>query len=274
MLILIESEYVQSEMRRGVTFGNALPAFDIFSHIKSEKGPKHFVSKVKVKKSDKVDIGQHLVESESDDGHLNHSDKVDMGQDTARFGQGAVNNVYRRQVCFTPRSTRRRRVTRRRRRVMNNERQPRRLPCVTDPLPSTSTSNPRHQDADRRSEGPTPPPPPPSAPIGTRPPQLRADAKAFCPRGQTLSPTSSASSSSQASSPIPSLTNTTVSPLFSMPGKVLNVSNTDLRYRSASTMNRTPSPPSPLAFTKYDGRIWSDDEQLMRLNNLAARVMD
>ena len=49
MLILIGSEYVQSEMRKGVTFGNSLP-LDIFSHIHSEKGLEHFVSKVKVKK--------------------------------------------------------------------------------------------------------------------------------------------------------------------------------------------------------------------------------
>ena len=60
MLILIESECIRSEMRRGVTFVNTLPAFNIFSHIKSKKGLEHFVSKVKVKKSNKVDIGQHL----------------------------------------------------------------------------------------------------------------------------------------------------------------------------------------------------------------------
>ena len=47
-----------------------------------------------------------------------------------------------------------------------------------------------------------------------------------------------------------------------------------LMPRSASTMNGTPPPTSPLAFNKYDGRIWSDDERIMRLNNLATRMMD
>ena len=132
-------------------------------------------------------------------------------------------------------------MRRRRRRI--NERPTRRPHCVADPALPLATSNPSHQDPDRRSEGPTPPPPGPSGPIGTRPSQLKADAKVFTPRGQTLSPVASASSSSPSpSSPIPSLTNTTISPLFSMPGKILNVSNPDLRYRSASSINRTPSP--------------------------------
>ena len=191
----------------------------------------------------------------------------------------AVNRLYRRQVAFAPRAAKRRRLTRRRRRNLGDGRSLQgtapRLPFVPDDF--VTSCNTRQRTGDRGPEGPAPPSAPtaPITPISTRP--LSADAKVFHPRASSsaLSPTSSASSSSQASSPIPSLTSTTVSPFLSMPGKVLNISNTDLRYRSQSTMAGTPPPRSPPGFNKYDcPRMWSDEERIVRLNHLADRMMD
>ena len=58
-MILIDSDYVQSEMQKGVIYGNSLLT-DIFSHMKRKKNPGHFAPKVKVRKSDKVAVGQLL----------------------------------------------------------------------------------------------------------------------------------------------------------------------------------------------------------------------
>ena len=58
-MILIDSDYVQSEIQKGVIYGNSLLTV-IFSHMKREQNPGHFTPKVKVRKSDKVAIGQHL----------------------------------------------------------------------------------------------------------------------------------------------------------------------------------------------------------------------
>ena len=58
-VILIDSDYVQSEMQKGVIYGNSLLT-DIFSHMKRKKNPGHFAPKVKVRKSDKVAVGQLL----------------------------------------------------------------------------------------------------------------------------------------------------------------------------------------------------------------------
>ena len=46
-------------MKKGVIYGNSL-LIDIFSHMKRKKNPGHFAPKVKVRRSDKVAIGQHL----------------------------------------------------------------------------------------------------------------------------------------------------------------------------------------------------------------------
>ena len=79
----------------------------------------------------------------------------------------AVNRLYRRQVAFAPRSTKKRKVTRRRKRILCNEQSPqgtaRRLPFVPDDFVTSCSS--RHQDADGGPEGPTPPHPS-TAPIG------------------------------------------------------------------------------------------------------------
>ena len=99
-MILIDSDYVQSEMQKGVIYGNSLLT-DIFSHMKRKKNPGHFAPKVKVRKSDKVAVGQLLD---------NKGERVTM----RRGGVGIMSSPHR-GVCSP-------------------------LLCVTDTLPGTSTA--------------------------------------------------------------------------------------------------------------------------------------
>ena len=147
------------------------------------------------------------------------------------------------------------------------------LPFVPEAFGVTSCNTRRPRPGDRDSEGPAPSAPTaPIPPIGSRP--LNAEAKVFHPQSSSPSPTSlAASSPSQSSSPIPSLTSTTVSPLLSTPGKVFNVSNQDLRYRSMSSLAGSPPPSSPPGYGKGFGRIWSDDERMVHLDRLANRMV-
>ena len=182
----------------------------------------------------------------------------------------------RKHVAFAPWANRRRRGCRKRRNVCKGRScqgiAPK-LPFVPEDFGVTSC-NTRPRPGDRDPEGPAPSAPTaPIPPIGTRP--LNAEAKVFHPQSSSPSPTSSsAPSPSQSSSPIPSLTSTTVSPLLSTPGKVFNVSNQDLRYRSMSSLAGSPPPSSPPGYGKGFGRIWSDDERIVHLDRLANRMID
>ena len=183
----------------------------------------------------------------------------------------------RKHVAFAPWANRRRRGCRKRRNVCKGRScqgiAPK-LPFVPEDFGVTSC-NTRPRPGDRDPEGPAPSSAPtaPMPPIGTRP--LNAEAKVFHPQSSSPSPTSSAASlPSQSSSPIPSLTSTTVSPLLSTPGKVFNVSNQDLRYRSMSSLAGSPPPSSPPGYGKGFGRIWSDDERIVHLDRLANRMID
>ena len=181
----------------------------------------------------------------------------------------------RKHVAFAPWANRRRRGCRKRRNVCAGRScqgiAPK-LPFVPEDFGVTSC-NTRPRPGDRDPEGPAPSAPTaPIPPIGTRP--LNAEAKVFHPQSSSPSPTSSsAPSPSQSSSPIPSLTSTTVSPLLSTPGKVFNVSNQDLRYRSMSSLAGSPPPSSPPGYGKGFGRIWSDDERMVHLDRLANRMV-
>ena len=99
-MILIDSDYVQSEMQKGVIYGNSLLT-DIFSHMERKKNPGHFAPKVKVRKSDKVAVGQLLD---------NKGERVTM----RRGGVGIMSSPHR-GVCSP-------------------------LLCVTDTLAGTSTA--------------------------------------------------------------------------------------------------------------------------------------
>ena len=182
----------------------------------------------------------------------------------------------RKHVAFAPWANRRRMRGRRNRRDVCKGR-----PCqgvapnlpfvpehfgISRPKDTSNCNTRRPMPEDRDSEGPAPSAPTaPIPPIGTRP--LNAEAKVFHPQSSSPSPTSSsAPSPSQSSSPIPSLTSTTVSPLLSTPGKVFNVSNQDLRYRSMSSLAGSPPPSSPPGYGKGFGRIWSDDERMVHLD--------
>ena len=181
----------------------------------------------------------------------------------------------RKHVAFAPWANRRRRGCRKRRNVCKG----RSCQGIAPKLPfvpeffGVTQCNTRPKPGDRDPEGPAPSAPTaPIPPIGTRP--LNAEAKVFHPQSSSPSPTSSAASSpSQSSSPIPSLTSTTVSPLLSTPGKVFNVSNQDLRYRSMSSLAGSPPPSSPPGYGKGFGRIWSDDERMVHLDRLANRMV-
>ena len=191
-----------------------------------------------------------------------------------------VNNSVkrlRRHVAFAPRANSRRRVCKKRRRNVCEGRSLQgiapNLPFVPEDFGVTSC-NTRPRPGDRDPEGPAPSTAPtaPIPPIGTRP--LNAEAKVFHPQSSSPSPISSvASSPSQSSSPIPSLTSTTVSPLLSTPGKVFNVSNQDLRYRSMSSLAGSPPPLSPPGYGKGFGKIWSDNERMVHLDRLANRMV-
>ena len=197
-----------------------------------------------------------------------------------------VNNSVkrlRRHVAFAPRANRRRRVCKKRRRNVCEGRSLQgiapNLPFVPEHFGVTSNCNTRRpMPEDRDSEGPAPSAPTaPIPPIGSKP--LNAEAQVFQPQSSSPSPTSlchvmsSAPSPSQSSSPLPSLTSTTVSPLLSTAGKVLNISNQDLRYRSMSSLAGSPPPSSPPGYGKGFGRIWSDDDRMVHLDRLANRMV-
>ena len=92
---------------------------------------------------------------------------------------------------------------------------------------------------------------------------------------------SSAPSPSQSSSPLPSLTSTTVSPLLSSAGKVLNISNENLRYRSMSSLAGSPPPSSPPGLSQGYGKgfgglsQWVDEDRnrMVHLERLANRMV-
>ena len=203
----------------------------------------------------------------------------------------------RRNVAFAPWAARRRFRVRRNRRGGCNRR-----PCqgVTPPvnfLPEhfgiprpkdTSNCNPRRpMPEDKDAEGPAPTAPSaPQLPIGSKP--LNAEAQVFKPNSSSPSPTllchvmSSAPSPSQTSSPLPSLTETTVSPLLSSAGKVFNISNENLRYRSMSSLAGSPPPPlSPPGLSQGYGKgfgglsQWVDEDRnrMVHLERLANRMV-
>ena len=194
----------------------------------------------------------------------------------------------RKHVAFAPWAARRRFRGRRNRRDVCKGR-----PCqgVAPNLPfvpehfgisrlkDTSNCNTRRpMPEDRDSEGPAPSAPTaPLPPIGSKP--LNAEAQVFQPQSSSPSPTSlchvmsSAPSPSQSSSPLPSLTSTTVSPLLSSAGKVLNISNENLRYRSMSSLAGSPPPSSPPGYGKGFGRIWADEDRMVHLERLANRMV-
>ena len=184
----------------------------------------------------------------------------------------------RKHVAFAPWANRRRRRGCRNRRNVCEGRPCQgvapNLPFVPEHFGVTSNCNTRRpMPEDRDSEGPAPSAPTaPIPPIGSKP--LNAEAKVFHPQSSSPSPTaSSAPSPSQSSSPLPSLTSTTVSPLLSTAGKVFNVSNQDLRYRSMSSLAGSPPPSSPPGYGKGFGRIWSDDDRMVHLDRLANRMV-
>ena len=194
----------------------------------------------------------------------------------------------RKHVAFAPWAHRRRMRGRRNRRDVCKGR-----PCqgvapnlpfvpehfgISRPKDTSNCNTRRPMPEDRDSEGPTPSAPTaPIPPIGSKP--LNAEAQVFQPQSSSPSPTSlchvmsSAPSPSQSSSPLPSLTSTTVSPLLSTAGKVFNVSNQDLRYRSMSSLAGSPPPSSPPGYGKGFGRIWSDDDRMVHLDRLANRMV-
>ena len=152
----------------------------------------------------------------------------------------------------------------------------------------TSNCNPRRpMPEDRDAEGPAPSAPTaPQLPIGSKP--LNAEAQVFKPNSSSPSPTllchvmSSAPSPSQTSSPLPSLTETTVSPLLSSAGKVFNISNENLRYRSMSSLAGSPPPPSsPPGLSQGYGKgfgglsQWVDEDRnrMVHLERLANRMV-
>ena len=194
----------------------------------------------------------------------------------------------RKHVAFAPWAHRRRMRGRRNRRDVCKGR-----PCqgvapnlpfvpehfgISRPKDTSNCNTRRPTPEDRDSEGPAPSAPTaPLPPIGSKP--LNAEAKVFHPQSSSPSPTSlchvmsSAPSPSQSSSPLPSLTSTTVSPLLSTAGKIFNVSNQDLRYRSMSSLAGSPPPSSPPGYGKGFGRIWADDDRMAHLDRLANRMV-
>ena len=198
----------------------------------------------------------------------------------------------RKHASFAPYANRRRRGCRKKKNVCVGR------PCqgVAPKLPfvpehfgiprpkDTSNCNPRRpMPEDRDAEGPAKSAPTaPQPPIGSKP--LNAEAQVFTPQSSSPSPTSlchvmaSAPSPSQSSSPLPSLTSTTVSPLLSSAGKVLNISNENLRYRSMSSLAGSPPPPSsPPGYGKGFGGLsqWVDEDRnrMVHLERLANRMV-
>ena len=195
----------------------------------------------------------------------------------------------RKHVAFAPWAHRRRMRGRRNRRDVCKGR-----PCqgvapnlpfvpehfgISRPKDTSNCNTRRPTPEDRDSEGPAPSAPTaPLPPIGSKP--LNAEAQVFQPQSSSPSPTSlchvmsSAPSPSQSSSPLPSLTSTTVSPLLSSAGKVLNISNENLRYRSMSSLAGSPPPSSPPGYGKGFGRpIWADEDRMVHLERLANRMV-
>ena len=199
----------------------------------------------------------------------------------------------RKHVAFAPWANRRRMRGRRNRRDVCKGR-----PCqgvapnlpfvpehfgISRPKDTSNCNTRRPTPEDRDSEGPAPSAPTaPLPPIGSKP--LNAEAQVFQPQSSSPSPTSlchvmsSAPSPSQSSSPLPSLTSTTVSPLLSSAGKVLNISNENLRYRSMSSLAGSPPPPSsPPGYGKGFGRLsqWVDEDRnrMVHLERLANRMV-
>ena len=194
----------------------------------------------------------------------------------------------RRNVAFAPWAARRRFRVRRNRRGGCKGRPCQGVAPPFDFVPEhfgiprpkdTSNCNPRRpMPEDRDAEGPAPSAPTaPQPPIGSKP--LNAEAQVFQPQSSSPSPTSlchvmsPAPSPSQSSSPLPSLTSTTVSPLLSSAGKVLNISNENLRYRSMSSLAGSPPPSSPPGYGKGFGRIWADEDRMVHLERLANRMV-
>ena len=195
----------------------------------------------------------------------------------------------RKHVAFAPWAARRRFRGRRNRRGVCKGRPCQGVAPPFDFVPEhfgiprpkdTSNCNPRRpMPEDRDAEGPAPSAPTaPQPPIGSKP--LNAEAQVFQPQSSSPSPTSlchvmsSAPSPSQSSSPLPSLTSTTVSPLLSSAGKVLNISNENLRYRSMSSLAGSPPPSSPPGYGKGFGRpIWADEDRMVHLERLANRMV-
>ena len=199
----------------------------------------------------------------------------------------------RKHVAFAPWASRRRFRGRRNRRDVCKGR-----PCqgvapnlpfvpehfgISRPKDTSNCNTRRPTPEDRDSEGPAPSAPTaPLPPIGSKP--LNAEAQVFQPQSSSPSPTSlchvmsSAPSPSQSSSPLPSLTSTTVSPLLSSAGKVLNISNENLRYRSMSSLAGSPPPPSsPPGYGKGFGGLsqWVDEDRnrMVHLERLANRMV-
>ena len=199
----------------------------------------------------------------------------------------------RKHVAFAPWAHRRRMRGRRNRRDVCKGR-----PCqgvapnlpfvpehfgISRPKDTSNCNTRRPTPEDRDSEGPAPSAPTaPLPPIGSKP--LNAEAQVFQPQSSSPSPTSlchvmsSAPSPSQSSSPLPSLTSTTVSPLLSSAGKVLNISNENIRYRSMSSLAGSPPPPSsPPGYGKGFGRLsqWVDEDRnrMVHLERLANRMV-
>ena len=187
----------------------------------------------------------------------------------------------RKHAAFAPWANRRRRGCRKKRNVCAGRScqgiAPK-LPFVSEHFGVTRCNMRRPMPGDKDSEGPAPSAPTvhpaatPIPPIGSKP--LNAQAKVFHPRSSSPSPTpSSASSPSQSSSPIPSLTSTTVSPLLSTAGKVFNISDQNLCYRSMSSLAASPPPLSPTGYGKGFGKIWSDNDRMVQLDRLANRMV-
>ena len=187
----------------------------------------------------------------------------------------------RKHAAFAPWANRRRRGCRKKKNVCVGrpcQGVAPKLPFVSEHFGVTRCNMRRPMPGDKDSEGPAPSAPTvhpaatPILPIGSKP--LNAQAKVFHPRSSSPSPTpSSASSPSQSSSPIPSLTSTTVSPLLSTAGKVFNISDQNLCYRSMSSLAASPPPLSPTGYGKGFGKIWSDNERMVQLDRLANRMV-
>ena len=187
----------------------------------------------------------------------------------------------RKHASFAPYANRRRRGCRKKKNVCVGrpcQGVAPKLPFVSEHFGVTRCNMRRPMPGDKDSEGPAPSAPTvhpaatPILPIGSKP--LNAQAKVFHPRSSSPSPTpSSASSPSQSSSPIPSLTSTTVSPLLSTAGKVFNISDQNLCYRSMSSLAASPPPLSPTGYGKGFGKIWSDNDRMVQLDRLANRMV-